>query len=138
MKRRKSSVSVKKLSLAGDGNTVNIPVSQYRTPPTEVNESKLPKEYRLWPKNGKANKVLVLSVEELKKKYQEFLKTKDPDWIVYHGHNTVTTFVTSKEDGLNSAIDLSDLLKLEMALTATRQAFYPKPKKKLLRRKKPK
>lgn len=52
-------------------------------------------------KGNRIDQAFVLSVSELKEKYLEYLNTKDSDWILYYGHETVTAFVTSI-DGLNS------------------------------------
>ena len=60
--------------------------------------------FKFWRQNLKANE-FKLTLKEMKLQYLAFLKTKDADWILYYGDETVMSFIGSKE-GLNSTMDM--------------------------------
>ena len=74
-----------------------------------------------WLEN-KIDKLYQLSIDEIKKKYIEFLKTKDISWIEYYGHNTVFAFV-SEESGLNSVTESCNFETLQNELIETRHEY---------------
>lgn len=80
--------------------------------------------FNFWRGNLKANH-FILTADELKDRYREWLRTKELSWIEYYGHQTVSVFITGK-DGLNSTFDRDMVDRLESILMPIRHEFYPK------------
>ncbi len=67
---------------------------------------KKPSGFTFYRENRK-DQVFKITREELKEKYLAFLKTKENEWILYYGDQTVYAFVADK-DGLNSTGKVDD------------------------------
>ncbi|MDB0600287.1 hypothetical protein PL373_13360 [Tenacibaculum maritimum] len=78
--------------------------------------------FKFWKEN-KLNQEFELSLDEIKNKYREYLKTKEKSWIEYYGHQTVNAFVGDK-DGLNSVAESEDYSLLQDELSEVRNEFY--------------
>lgn len=81
------------------------------------------KKYKFFKGNLKAN-AFELSLDELKEKYLAYLQTKEIEWVIYYGHETVNTFINSK-DGLDSSTDSKVYPELQDKLMNIRHTLYP-------------
>lgn len=61
------------------------------------------KKYKFWKEN-KLNQEYELTSEELKIKFNEWLKTKDKDWLEYYCNRIVIFFIADK-NGLDSVTE---------------------------------
>jgi len=60
-------------------------------------------KFTFW-KDNKVSQEYTLTLDEIKAKYEQYLATKEKDWIEYYGSHTIRAFVGEKE-GLNSVTD---------------------------------
>lgn len=79
------------------------------------------KTYTFW-KGNKTDQEFKLTLDEIKEKYEAYLKTKEQSWIEYYGHQTVTSFIGDK-DGLNSVADAGVYPMLQDKLMETRHSL---------------
>ena len=63
-------------------------------------------------KDNKKNRAYSLSLEELKIKYLDWLKTKDKSWLEYYGYNIQSMYIfigdSEESKGLNSTSVMED------------------------------
>lgn len=81
----------------------------------------IPQTFKFWKDNRK-DQEYQLTQWELKAKYLEYLNKKDPDWILYYGHQTVWAFVSS-DDGLRSVSESEWRTVLEDLLVDVRHSL---------------
>ena len=71
-------------------------------------------------KENRNDQEYTLTLEQIKQKFNEYLATKDLDWVEhYNTHSIVTNWVGAPE-GLNSVMDLKDYEHLSNNLHPTR------------------
>lgn len=87
----------------------------------------IPSAFRFWRENKLSNE-FTLTLAEIKKQYREYLETRDADWILYYGHQTVSAFISDK-DGLNSTGERDQIETLMELLAPVRHTLpcYAKP-----------
>lgn len=79
-------------------------------------------------KNNLKSGEFQLTLKEIKEKYLAFLATKDNEWILYYGGQTVVAFISDK-DGLSSVSSICGDQQFMDILTEVRHtlACYQKP-----------
>ena len=77
--------------------------------------------YKFWKEND-LKQEFMMNLDEIKKKYLDFLSRKEKTWIDHYGHQTVHNFI-GDDDGLNSVTDHEVTEELIRELKSVRREF---------------
>ena len=79
------------------------------------------KQFKFWKEN-KLDQEFSMTIDEMKPKFVEWMKTKETDWLAYYSAAVARLFITD-ETGLNSVFEENDLGAINKGLSETKWEY---------------
>jgi hypothetical protein len=79
------------------------------------------KQFKFW-KDNRIDQEFTMTIDEMKPKFIEWMKTKEADWLAYYSAAVARIFITDKT-GLSSVFEEKDLGSINKGLSEVKWEY---------------